>query len=159
MQIDTDGEMSVEMVRMLVWKHQDAEFTGDIPGYFLPRHPAPPAGEEQVTLESRARDVYQRLGAGVEEELADDRRFFLEYPSRNHLVRAAFPAEERFFREQADILEGPGSIPAGEMVILVKQLVPGLRLREPLGMADGWKTISRDFFGILDEEHSRYMWE
>ena len=85
-------------------------------------------------------------------------RFFLEYPSRSHRVRAAFPAEERFFREQAEMLEGPGTIPGGEMVILVKEIAPGLRLREALGMADGWKTISPDVFVILDEEHSRYIW-
>ena len=104
MQIDTDGEMSVEMVRMLVWDHQGDDLTiGDIPGYFQPPHPAPPAGEEQVILEApageeqadlerRARDVYQRLGAAMEEELAEDMRFFLEHPSRSHRVRAAFPA-------------------------------------------------------------------
>ena len=56
------------------------------------------------------------------------------------------------------MLEGPGTIPGGEIVILVKELAPGVRLREALGMADGWKAISRNLFGILDDEHSRDLW-
>ena len=161
MQIDTDGEMPVEMVRALLWEYQDVQFTGDIPTYFQPRHPEDledPAGEEQGDQERQTREVYQRLGEAMEEELTEDRRFFIENPSRIHLVRSAFPAEERFLREQAGVLEGPGTIPNGEMIVLVKQIVPGLRLRQPLATADGWKTISVDFFGILDEEHSRYLW-
>ena len=63
------------------------------------------------------------------------------------MVRAAFPIEARFLREQAHILEGPGTIPDGKIVMVVKQLAPGLRLRLrlPPGMSD-------------DEDHSRRLW-
>ena len=154
MQIDTDGEMPPETVRTLLWEHQGVEFTGDIPEYFIPPHPAPFAGE----LERQAREIYQHLGAAMHEELAEDRRFFLEHPSRNYRVRAAFPAEEQLFREQVEVLQGPGTVPGGEMIVLIKQLAPGLRVREVMATVNGWKTISQDVFAILDEEHNRYMW-
>ena len=61
----------------------------------------------------------------MQEELDSDRRFFTENPNRAHMVRAAFPIEALFLREQAHILEGPGTIPDGKIVMVVKQLAPG----------------------------------
>lgn len=119
MQVDSDQHLSVEMVRMLLRKHLGTDLdTGDIPRSFPPRRLAVPAGEEQLRTERRAGEVYGRLGRAMEEELASDRRFFMKYPNRSQRVRAAFPVEEIFFREQSDILEGPGSISAGALVIL-----------------------------------------
>ena len=85
----------------------------------------------------------------MQQELDSDRHFFIENPNRVHMVRPAFPLEARFLREQAQILEGPGTIPDGTMLIVVKQITAGLRLRLrlPPGTSD------------LDEDHSRHMWE
>ena len=104
------------------------------------------------------RAVYQVLHEEMQEELEQDRRFFIENPNRVHMVRPAFPLEARLLREKAHTLEGPGTIPDGEMAIVIKELAPGLRLRLrlPQDMSDGWKSV---LFAILDEERSRHMWE
>ena len=160
MEIDRDGNVSVEMARTLLWEHQGIEFPGDIPWFLQPQRPAaPPAKAKQVSLEvppeepfgpsswESLRAVYQVLREEMQEELDSDRRFFTENPNRAHMVRAAFPIEALFLREQAHILEGPGTTPDGKIVMVVKQLAPGLRLRLrlPPGMAD-------------DEDHSRRLW-
>ena len=161
MEIDRDGEMPVEMARRLLWEHQGIEFPGDIPWYLQPQRPAPPAKAKQGNLEvppeepfglhswESLRAVYQVLHEEMQQELEQDRLFFLENPNRVHMVRGAFPIEARFLREQAHILEGPGTIPDGTMLIVVKQITAGLRLRLrlPQDMSD------------LDEDHSRHMWE
>ena len=161
MEIDRDGEMPVEMARRLLWEHQGIELTGEPPWYLQSQRPAPPPTEEQISLEAPAeeqrfglssweslRAVYQVLHEEMQQELDSDRRFFIENPNRAHMVRAAFTMEAYFLRQQAHILEGPGTIPDGEMGMVVKQLAPGLRLRQrlPPGMSD-------------DEDHSRHMWE
>ena len=161
MEIDRDGEMSVEMARTLLREHQGIEFPGDIPWYLQPQRPAPPPKAEQGNLEvspeepfglsswESLRAVYQVLHEEMQEELDSDRHFFIENPGRAHMVRGAFPLEARLLREQAQILEGPGTIPDGTMLIVVKQITAGLRLRLrlPPGTSD------------LDEDHSRHMWE
>ena len=177
MEIDRDGEMPVEMARTLLWEHQGIEFPGDIPWFLQSQRPAPPAKAKQGNLEVPAeeepfglhsweslRAVYQVLHEEMQQELEQDRRFFIENPNRIHMVRAALPLEARLLREKAHTLDGPGTIPDGEMVIAVKELTPGLRLRLrlrlPPGMADGWKSVqSPDLLAILDEDHSRHMWE
>ena len=161
MEIDKDGNISEEMARTLLREHQGIEFTNETPWYLQPQRPAPPPREEQVSPEvlteeeqfglsswESLRAVYQVLHEEMQEELKDDRRFFIENPSRVHIVRPAFPLEARFLREQAHILEGPGTIPEGKMLMLVKNIAPGLRLRLrlPPGISD-------------DEDHSRQMWE
>ena len=161
-EIDRDGEIPVEMARRLLWEHQGIEFPGDIPWYLQPQRPASPPREEQVSPEAAPREepfglssweslqaVYQVLHEEMQEELEQDRLFFLENPNRVHMVRPAFPLEARLLREQAQILEGPGTIPDGTMLIVVKQITAGLRLRLrlPQDMSD------------LDEDHSRHMWE
>ena len=158
MEIDRDGEMPVEMARTLLWEHQGIELTNEPPWYLQPQRPAPP---DQVPPEEESfginswecmRAVYQVLHEEMQEqmqqELEKDKIFFIENPGRAHMVRAAFPIEARFLREKAHILEGPGTIPEGKMLMVVKQLAPGLRLRLrlPPGTAD-------------DEERSRQMWE
>ena len=174
-EIDRDGEIPVEMARRLLWEHQGIEFPGDIPWYLQPQRPASPPREEQVSPEAAPREepfglssweslqaVYQVLHEEMQEELDSDRHFFIENPNRAHMVRAAFPLEARLLREKAHTQEGPGTIPDGEMAIVVKELAPGLRLRLrlPPGMADGWKSVqSPDLFAILDEERSQHMWE
>ena len=159
MEIDRDGEMPVEMARTLLREHQGIELTGEPPWYLQPQRPAPPPREEQISLEvppeepfglnswESLRAVYQILHEEMQAELEQDRRFFTENPSRVHMVRRAFPIEARFLREQAHILEGPGTIPEGKMLMVVKQLAPGLRLRLrlPPGMSD-------------DEDHSQHLW-
>ena len=159
MEIDRDGEMPVEMARTLLWKHQGIEFPGDIPWFLQPQRPAPPTREEQISLEvppeepfglnswESLRAVYQVLHEEMQEEVDSDRRFFIENPNRVHMVREAFTMEARFLREQAHILEGPGTIPDGKMLMAVKQLAPGLRLRLrlPPGMSDG-------------EDHGQHLW-
>ena len=101
----------------------------------------------------------------MQAELEQDKIFFTENPSRAHMVRGAFPIEARFLRERAQILEGPGTIPEGKMLIVVRCIAPGLRLRLrlPPGMADGWKSVQSpgtgDLFAVFDEEHSRHMWQ
>ena len=160
MQIDRDGEMPVEMARTLLWEHQGIEFPRDIPWFLQPQRPAPPVREEEISPETPAeeepfglssweslRAVYQVLHEEMQQEVDADRSFFIENPSRVHIVREAFPLEARFLREQAHILEGPGTIPDGKMLMAVKQLAPGLRLRLrlPPGMSD-------------DEDHSRHVW-
>ena len=179
--LDMDGKLPVEMVWTLLWEqHRGAQFTGDMPWYLQPERPASraraeqispeaPAEEEQISLEPWAwpwvREVYQHLHEAMQQELDSDRRFFIENPTRIHMVRNAFTMEARFLREQAHILEGPGTIPDGEMVIVVKELAPGirLRLRLPPGMSVGWKSVQSpgtgDLFATVDEEHSRHMWE
>ena len=160
MEIDRDRNVSEEMARTLLWKHQGIELTGEPPWYLQPQRPAPPPREEQVSPEVPAeepfglnsweslRAVYQVLHEEMQQELEQDRLFFLENPSRVHMVRGAFTMEAYFLRQQAHILEGPGTIPEGKMGMVVKQLAPGLRLRLrlPPGMSD-------------DEDHSRQMWE
>ena len=161
MEIDRDGNISEEIVRTLLWEHQGIEITNEMPWFLQPQRPAPPPREEQISLEVPAeeepfglssweslRAVYQVLHEEMQEELKDDRRFFIENPGRVHMVREAFPLEARFLREQAHILEGPGTIPDGKMLMLVKNIAPGLRLRLrlPPGMS-------------CDEDHSRQMWE
>ena len=161
MEIDRDRNVSEEMARRLLREHQGIELTGEPPWYAQSQRPAPPPREEQISPEVRAeeepfglssweclRAVYQILHEEMQEELEQDRLFFLENPSRVHIVRAAFPLEARFLREQAHILEGPGTIPEGKMLIVVRCIAPGLRLRLrlPPGMSD-------------DEDHSRQMWE
>ena len=48
MEIDRDGEMSVEMARTLLWEHQGIEFTnGDIPWFLQPQRPAAPPARER----------------------------------------------------------------------------------------------------------------
>ena len=160
MEIDRDGEMPVEMARTLLWEHQGIEFPGDIPWFLQSQRPAPPAKAKQGNLEVPAdeqpfglnsweslRAVYQVLHEEMQEELEQDRSFFIENPNRVHMVRDAFPLEARFLREQAHILEEPGTIPDGKMLIVVRCIAPGLRLRLrlPPGMAD-------------DEDHSRRLW-
>ena len=177
MEIDRDGNISEEMARTLLWEHQGVELTNEMPWYLQPQRPAPPAKAEQGSPEVPAeeepfglnsweclRAVYQVLHEEMQQELDSDRRFFTENPNRVHMVRGAFPLEARFLREQAHILEGPGTIPDSKMVMAVKQLAPGLRLRLrlrlPPGMSDGWKSVqSPDLFAILDEERSQHMWE
>ena len=161
MEIDRDGEMPVEIARTLLWEHQGIELTNEPPWYLQPQRPAPPPREDQGSLEVLAEDepfglnlwdcrqaVYQVLHEEMQEELQQDRLFFLENPNRVHMVRSAFPLEARFLREQAHILEGPGTIPEGKMQMVVKNIAPGLPLRPrlPPGMPD-------------DEDHSRQMWE
>ena len=160
MEIDRDGEVPVEMARTLLWEHQGIEITNEIPWFLQPQRPAPPPREEQGSLEVLAEEepfglnswecrqaVYQVLHEEMQQELQQDRRFFIENPGRVHMVRSAFPIEARFLREQAHILEGPGTIPDGKMQMVVKNIAPGLRLRLrlPPGMAD-------------DEDHSRRLW-
>ena len=175
MEIDRDEEMPVEMARTLLREHQGIEFTNETPWYAQSQRPAPPPKAEQGSPETLAeeepfglrsweslRAVYQVLHEEMQEELDSDRHFFIENPNRAHMVRGAFPIEARFLREQAHILEGPGTIPEGKMLMLVKNIAPGLRLRLrlPPGMSDGWKSVqSPDLFAILDEDHSRQMWE
>ena len=177
-EIDRDGEIPVEMARRLLWEHQGIEFPGDIPWYLPPQRPASPPREEQVSPEAAPREepfglssweslqaVYQVLHEEMQQELEQDRLFFLENPSRVHIVRAAFPLEARFLREQAHILEGPGTIPEGKMQMVLKNIAPGLRLRLrlPPGMADGWKPVQSPgtggLFAVFDEEHSQHMWK
>ena len=171
-EIDRDGEIPVEMARRLLWEHQGIEFPGDIPWYLQPQRPASPAKAKQGNLEVPPEEpfglssweslqaVYQVLREEMQQELEQDRLFFLENPNRVHMVRPAFPLEARLLREKAHTQEGPGTIPDGEMAIVVKELAPGLRLRLPPGMADGWKSVqSPDLFAILDEERSQHMWE
>ena len=174
MEIDRDRNVSEEMARRLLREHQGIEFPGDIPWFLQSQRPAPPAKAKQGNLEvppeepfglhswESLRAVYLVLHEEMQEELEQDRLFFLENPSRVHIVRAAFPLEARLLREKAHTLEGPDTIPDGEMAIVVKELAPGLRLRLrlPPGMADGWKSVqSPDLFAILDEERSQHMWE
>ena len=160
MEIDRDRNVSEEMARTLLREHQGIEFPGDIPWFLQSQRPAPPAKAKQGNLEvppeepfglhswESLRAVYQVLHEEMQQELEQDRLFFLENPNRVHMVRGAFPIEARFLREQAQILEGPGTIPDGKMLIVVRCIAPGLRLRLrlPPGMAD-------------DEDHSRHMWE
>ena len=161
MEIDRDGNISEEMARTLLREHQGIEFTNETPWYLQPQRPAPPAKAEQGSLEVLAeeepfglhsweslRAVYQVLHEEMQEELEQDRRFFIENPGRAHMVRGAFTMEAYFLRQQAHILEGPGTIPEGKMLMVVKNIAPGLRLRLrlPPGMSD-------------DEDHSRQMWE
>ena len=65
------------------------------------------------------------------------------------------PDEDEDPEEQETPVTTSASIPAGELVILVKQLEPGFRLRSPVGMSDGWGTPCRGFSDTLDEGHSR----
>ena len=161
MEIDKDGNISEEMARTLLREHQGVEITNETPWYLQPQRPAPPPREGQISPEVRAEEepfglnswecrqaVYQVLHEEMQQELEQDRLFFLENPSRVHMVRQAFPIEARFLREQAHILEGPGTIPEGRMLMVVKNIAPGLRLRLrlPPGISD-------------DEDHSRQMWE
>ena len=55
---------------------------------------------------------------------------------------------------EAYILEGTDPMLDGKMVIAIKQLAPGLRLRQqvPPNMAQG-------LFATLDEDQTRRMWE
>ena len=160
MEIDRDGEMPVEMARTLLWEHQGIELTNEPPWYLQPQRPAPPPREDQGSLEvppeeepfglnswECLRPVYQILHEEMQREIGKDRDFFTKNPGRAHMVRGAFTLEARFLREQAHILEGPGTIPDGKMLMVVKQLAPGLRLRLrlPPGMSD-------------DEERSRRLW-
>ena len=162
MEIDRDGNVPQEMARTLLWEHQGIELTGEPPWYLQPQRPAPPPREGQVSPEAPAeeerfglhslenlRAVYHVLHEEMQEELDSDRRFFIENPNRVHMMRPAFPLEARLLREKAHTLEGPDTIPDGEMAIVVKELAPGLRLRLrlPPGTSD------------LDEDHSRHMWE
>ena len=171
-EIDRDGETPVEMARTLLWEHQGIELTNELPWYV--QRPAAPAKAEQGSLEVPPEEpfglhsweslqaVYQVLHEEMQEELEQDRLFFLENPSRVHMVRGAFPIEARLLREKAHTQEGPGTIPEGKMQMVVKNIAPGLRLRLrlPPGMADGWKSVqSPDLFAILDEERSQHMWE
>ena len=55
MEIDRDGEMTVEMARTLLWEHQGIEFTNEIPWYLQPQRPAPPARERSGQPGSPAR--------------------------------------------------------------------------------------------------------
>ena len=160
MEIDRDRNVSEEMARRLLREHQGIEFPGDIPWFLQSQRPAPPAKAEQGNLEvppeepfglhswESLRAVYQVLHEEMQEELEQDRLFFLENPSRVHMVRGAFPIEARLLREKAHTQEGPGTIPEGKMQMVVKNIAPGLRLRLrlPPGMSD-------------DEDHSRQMWE
>ena len=160
MEIDRDGEMSrgdgpdapVGAPGHRVPRRHTLVFTAPAPsapsksGAGQPGSPARGGAIRPVFLGIPAA-VYQVLREEMQEELDSDRRFFTENPNRAHMVRAAFPIEALFLREQAHILEGPGTIPDGKIVMVVKQLAPGLRLRLrlPPGMAD-------------DEDHSRRLW-
>ena len=89
MEIDRDGNVSVEMAGTLLWEHQGIEFPGDIPWFLQPQRPAaPPAKAKQVSLEvppeepfgpsswESLRAVYQVLHEEMQEEL-DSRPAFL----------------------------------------------------------------------------------
>ena len=104
-EIDRDGEIPVEMARRLLWEHQGIEFPGDIPWYLQPQRPASPARERsRATWKSAPREepfglssweslqaVYQVLREEMQQELEQDRLFFLENPNRVHMVRASLP--------------------------------------------------------------------
>ena len=135
--------------------------TETYPGFYSPSAQRPRQKRSRATWKSRQRShsafhsweslraVYQVLHEEMQEEL-DSRPalFFIENPSRVHMVRGAFPIEARLLREKAHTQEGPGTIPEGKMQMVVKNIAPGLRLRLrlPPGMSD-------------DEDHSRQMWE
>ena len=68
----------------------------------------------------------------VQVEGEDDKRYFIENPSRNHRVRLAFHYEEQQLREIADLNPCWMSPPPNrKIVIAVKQLMPGVRMKKP----------------------------
>lgn len=65
------------------------------------------------------------LGARVDRELDDDRRFFERHPHRNYRLRRIFPAEYEEFAVRSG-----GALPPRDMAfVAVEQVRPGARLR------------------------------
>ena len=92
-------------------------------------------------------------------EINEDRLYFMENPGRSHRVRQAFPSEEKKFREIAQV--SLGASPSREestILVVVKQLEPGIRIRKAAILTVGREHKLEDPHGIGENE-SREIYE
>ena len=113
----------------------------------IPRQGVHTASTVQLTRAPRRQ--MQKLADRVDRVAQADRRFFERFPHRQHRMRIAGVAEI----EQQAILNGaPCSRPGRCIYVVVKNVVPGVRLRLLVRGADGMDTD-------IDEAAARKIFE
>ena len=121
-----------------------------------------PDGQQQVRLSRRTRRAMERVvtkyKAKVEAEWEDDKRYFIENPSRNHRVRLAFSNEEKQLREMSGVHPITELPPQGKVLVLVKQLMPGVRMKKPAVILEGIE-ITDDEIILTSEEDAKELYE
>jgi len=81
---------------------------------------------DTLNLTAKQQRQIERLSLAIDHISDDDRNFFVTHPERNFRIRLMSKAERR----QYAIINGPTKCPPGcRRYILIKQIVPGMRIR------------------------------
>jgi hypothetical protein len=91
-----------------------------------------------------------QLACADDPVFASDRRFFERHPHRSHYARLASLAE---IEGLALMSESPFPLKHGQLVTIVKQVVPGVRLRAFVG------TTNSDDVDSLDEHAAEVLFD
>ena len=116
-----------------------------------------PLGSSAPPLPRKTRKALARViakyKAQIDLEGEDDKRYFIENPSRNHRVRYAFPNEEQQLREISELNPYCTKLPKNaRVVVLVKQVMPGVRMKKPALITSRVFPTADDLIMASEEE-------
>ena len=120
------------------------------------RIPPPPLPEKTRRAMER---IIAKYRSRIEQEGEDDKRYFIENPSRNHRVRFAFANEDKQLREMSELNPCWNSLPSDmKIVVLVKQVIPGVRMKKPAIMPEEIQVTAEELI-LTGEETAKGIYD
>ena len=113
-------------------------------------HPIPQESHRKLL------ELMERTQEPVNRELEDDAAFFRDNPGRTHRVRHAFPCEDQQLRT-IDLLanEGEHFQEEEEILVLIRQVAPGFRMRLPTVLPRGQSRTPAQLRSLDDRRAAR----